>query len=193
MDYRAERMKSLIIQAFFDCLKEEDFSQITVAKLVDKAMINRSTFYRYFSDKYQLRDEIVDEIVKDFYNNMEVDFVNMDIHNISHTRSLENGLKLLSKSKNKLELLWNQKQLGRNVFDELISAGSSKVRKEIINSPTISDDKKKLADWYAELLVNNFLVSVRWWFSHSDTVSSHEITLMIKQHMLNGTIPTLKS
>ena len=44
----------------------------------------------------------------------------------------------------------------------------------------------------AKLLVNNFLVTVRWWFSHSDTVSASQITTMMKRHMLYGTIPTLK-
>ena len=63
MDHRAERMKTLIIQTFFKCLEKEDFSQITVGQIADLAMINRSTFYRYFTDKYELRDVVVDAIV----------------------------------------------------------------------------------------------------------------------------------
>ena len=35
----------------------------------------------YFSDKYILRDTIVDDIVKDFADHMEVDFLHMDIKN----------------------------------------------------------------------------------------------------------------
>ena len=64
MDHRAERMKSLIIQTFFECLKTEDFSQLSVGQIAEHARINRSTSYRYFSDKYTLRDEIVDNIVR---------------------------------------------------------------------------------------------------------------------------------
>ena len=66
MDHRAERMKSLIIQTFFECLKTEDFSQLTVGQIAEHARINRSTFYRYFSDKYTLRDEILNNIVHNF-------------------------------------------------------------------------------------------------------------------------------
>ena len=77
MDQRANRMKTLIINTFFDCLEELDFTQITIGKISDQAMINRSTFYRYFSDKYILRDTIVDDIVKDFADHMEVDFLHM--------------------------------------------------------------------------------------------------------------------
>ncbi|MFR5701815.1 MAG: TetR/AcrR family transcriptional regulator [Eubacterium ramulus] len=85
MDHRAERMKSLIIQTFFECLKTEDFSQLTVGQIAEHARINRSTFYRYFSDKYTLRDEIVDDIVQDFAEHMEVDFLHMNIEDEVHT------------------------------------------------------------------------------------------------------------
>lgn len=192
MDHRAERMKTLIIQTFFKCLEKEDFSQITVGQIADLAMINRSTFYRYFTDKYELRDVVVDAIVQDFAEHMEVDFLHMDIGNEQHTRSLLNGLSRLCDQKHRLEILWNQNLLGRNVFDEMMNAGARKVEAEILNHPTISLEKKQLADWYAKLLVNNFLVTVRWWFSHSDTVSADQVTTMMEQHMLFGTIPTLK-
>ena len=192
MDHRAERMKSLIVQTFFDCLEKEDFSQVTVGQIAEQAMINRSTFYRYFSDKYELRDEIVDEIVRDFAEHMEVDFLHMDIQDEVHTRSLQDGLSRLCTQKQRLEILWNQNLLGRNVFDEMMNAGARKVEAEILNHPTISPEKKQLADWYAKLLVNNFLVTVRWWFSHSDTFSASQITTMMERHMLYGTIPTLK-
>ena len=106
MDHRAERMKSLIIQTFFECLKTEDFSQLTVGQIAEHARINRSTFYRYFSDKYTLRDEIVDDIVQDFAEHMEVDFLHMNIEDEVHTRSLQDGLIRLSTQKCRLCLLY---------------------------------------------------------------------------------------
>lgn len=193
MDQRANRMKTLIINTFFDCLEKLDFTQITIGKISDQAMINRSTFYRYFSDKYILRDTIVNDIVKDFADHMEVDFLHMDIKNKDHTKTLEYGLSHLCTKKKELELLWNQPTLGRNVFDEMIDAGASKVENEVKNHKTISPEKKALADWYAKLLVNNYLVTVRWWFAHSDTISASQITEMMERHMISGTISTLLS
>lgn len=193
MDQRANRMKTLIINTFFDCLEKLDFTQITIGKISDQSMINRSTFYRYFSDKYILRDTIVNDIVKDFADHMEVDFLHMDIKNKDHTKTLEYGLSHLCTKKKELELLWNQPTLGRNVFDEMIDAGASKVENEIKNHKTISPEKKALADWYAKLLVNNYLVTVRWWFAHSDTISASQITEMMERHMISGTISTLLS
>lgn len=150
-------------------------------------------FYRYYTDKYALRDAVVDAIVQDFAEHMEVDFLHMDVKKKEHTRSLEAGLARLWEQKWKLEILWNQRLLGRNVFEEMMDAGAKKVEMEIRNHPTISEEKKRYADWYARLLVNNYLVTVRWWFNNSDNVSAGQVTHMMKQHMLFGTIPTLKS
>ena len=193
MDHRQERMNNLIIKTFYECLEEEDFSQVTVGKIAEKALINRSSFYRYYTDKYALRDAVVDAIVQDFAEHMEVDFLHMDVKKKEHTRSLEAGLARLWEQKWKLEILWNQRLLGRNVFEEMMDAGAKKVEMEIRNHPTISEKKKRYADWYARLLVNNYLVTVRWWFNNSDNVSAGQVTHMMKQHMLFGTIPTLKS
>ena len=193
MDHRQERMNNLIIKTFYECLEEEDFSQVTVGKIAEKALINRSSFYRYYTDKYALRDAVVDAIVQDFAEHMEVDFLHMDVKKKEHTRSLEDGLARLWEQKWKLEILWNQRLLGRNVFEEMMDAGAKKVELEIRNHPTISEGKKRYAAWYARLLVNNYLVTVRWWFNNSDNVSVGQVTHMMKQHMLFGTIPTLKS
>ena len=192
MDRRVRKTKAQLREGLARLMQQKSIKEISVKELVDEVDINRSTFYRYFSDKYTLRDEIVDDIVQDFAEHMEVDFLHMNIEDEVHTRSLQDGLIRLSSQKCRLEILWNQNLLGRNVFDEMMNAGARKVEAEILNHPTISAERKQLADWYAKLLVNNFLVTVRWWFSHSDTVSASQITTMMKRHMLYGTIPTLK-
>ena len=118
----------------------------------------------------------------------------MNISKDSHyTQTLKLSLENIYARKRELEILWNQKLLGRNVFEEMIESGAKKIEDKILALPTISSSKKQYADWYSRLLVNNMLVSIRWWFSHSDTVTSTQITNMMKQHMIAGTIPTLKA
>lgn len=59
----ALRSKKWIRQAFMDLLKEKDFEKITVTDIVNRADINRSTFYAHYKDVYALVEEIQDEIV----------------------------------------------------------------------------------------------------------------------------------
>ena len=50
----ARRTYTLLQQAFFKLLTEKPFEKITLKELCDTAMVPRSTFYRYFEDKYDL-------------------------------------------------------------------------------------------------------------------------------------------
>ena len=68
----------------------------------------------------------------------------MNIEDEVHTRSLQDGLIRLSTQKCRLEILWNQNLLGRNVFEEMMNAGARKVEAEILNHPTISAERKQL-------------------------------------------------
>ena len=49
-----KRMIKHINQTVFELLNDYHFDEITVQKICDAAEINRSTFYRYFQDKYDL-------------------------------------------------------------------------------------------------------------------------------------------
>ena len=176
-------------------MEETDFSEITVGQIAQAAMINRSTFYRYFEDKYQLRDAVVDGIVTEFVDNLEVEFLDVDIEQEkeAYAKTLQNSLAQTYTRRRELEILWNQKLLGRNVFEEMIMEGARKLEQEILRHDTISDSKKKFADWYARLLVNNMLVTIRWWFSNSHLADARKVAEMMIRHMAAGTIPTLKS
>lgn len=53
----------LIREAFLRLLERMDFDQVTVSAICDEAEINRSTFYRYFDNQYQLLDSIEGELI----------------------------------------------------------------------------------------------------------------------------------
>ena len=66
-EYRsAIRSRKLIRQAFMELLKEKPFEKITVTDIVNRADINRSTFYAHYPDVMGLLDEIQEEIVSFF-------------------------------------------------------------------------------------------------------------------------------
>ena len=60
-----------IEQAFYDLMKEKDYTNITVTDIIKKAQVSRASFYRHFSSigeimEYSLRnlfDKVTDEII----------------------------------------------------------------------------------------------------------------------------------
>lgn len=53
-DIRVTKTNIAIRKAFIEIMEEEGFSKLNVKKIIDRAKINRSTFYAHYMDKYDL-------------------------------------------------------------------------------------------------------------------------------------------
>ena len=61
-----ERTTRDIVNAFLDLLGEKSFEKIIVQDIVDAAMINRSTFYQHFADKYAILEYLQQKYIAEF-------------------------------------------------------------------------------------------------------------------------------
>ena len=74
-----------IDEALLECLKENEFRKITVDMLCRKALINRSTFYKYYADKYELLNNYLDRVLSEFSEAMATtDFILATPHTIAN-------------------------------------------------------------------------------------------------------------
>ena len=71
MDIRKERTKRSIYNAFIELRSRKPLEKLTVKELCEKAEINKSTFYVYYSDVYDLSEVIEDEIVTSVIKSIE--------------------------------------------------------------------------------------------------------------------------
>lgn len=74
----ARRSRRMIRQAFTELLGEREFHKITVVDIVERADLNRSTFYAHYPDIYGIVDEMQEEIIN---RNMEL-FQSIEFRNI---------------------------------------------------------------------------------------------------------------
>ncbi|MBZ0284734.1 MAG: TetR/AcrR family transcriptional regulator [Anaerolineae bacterium] len=61
-DLRVRRTRKLLQEAFIELTVEKGFAAITVRDITERAMVNRSTFYRHFLDKYDLMEQYTNEV-----------------------------------------------------------------------------------------------------------------------------------
>ena len=54
----ASTTKSMIIRSMLKLVRRKKFSSITISDICEMAGINRRTFYRYYSDKYDLLRDV---------------------------------------------------------------------------------------------------------------------------------------
>ncbi|WP_420222929.1 TetR/AcrR family transcriptional regulator [Pediococcus acidilactici] len=58
-DLRIQKSKRDIEQAFIQLVNQKGFTHTNVKDICDTALVGRSTFYRYYDDKYMLLEELV--------------------------------------------------------------------------------------------------------------------------------------
>lgn len=64
MTSKHNETRGMIIMCFWQLLAKKPFTKIKVSDLVSHADINRSTFYDYFLDKYDLLDQAILDLLK---------------------------------------------------------------------------------------------------------------------------------
>lgn len=192
-DLRVVKTVESIQESFLYCLEEVGFLNMTVKNITEKARINRSTFYKHYMDKYDLRDQYVDGVIKEFVTNLDTAFVYMPKITIdSYYKDLRCCLEAFQKKRRQYLTLWSCNLQERNAFEEMIDGGVEKLVKEFENNPKISRKKQPYFSLYARLFLGNMMVSVRWWFTEGRQVDVDEFTRMMILHMGNGIYPTLQ-
>ncbi len=67
IDLRVIKTKKVLFETLLDIMKEKTFEEIKVSDICSKALINRSTFYSHYADKYEL---LVD-LINDYKNTLD--------------------------------------------------------------------------------------------------------------------------
>lgn len=65
-DRRIRRTRQVIQDALIALIREKGFETVTVQEIVDRADVNRSTFYFHFQDKYDLLEQSNREMLQAF-------------------------------------------------------------------------------------------------------------------------------
>ena len=75
-DLRVIKTKLALYNALIDLMKYKTFEEIKVSDICNKALVNRSTFYSHFEDKYELLTDYINslkiELTKELEKNQSI-------------------------------------------------------------------------------------------------------------------------
>jgi AcrR family transcriptional regulator len=63
-DLRVRRTRKLLQEAMVELTIQRGFVDVTVRDITERAMVNRSTFYRHYLDKYDLLSKCIEELIE---------------------------------------------------------------------------------------------------------------------------------
>ncbi len=70
-DLRVIKTKKILYTTLIDLMKEKKFEEIKVSDICDQALINRSTFYSHYTDKYELLADYISDLKKSLLLELE--------------------------------------------------------------------------------------------------------------------------
>lgn len=69
-DLRVIKTKNLIYNTLIELMKDKTFEEIKVSDICNKALINRSTFYSHYEDKYDLLVDFINSLKNEFISEL---------------------------------------------------------------------------------------------------------------------------
>ena len=123
-DLRVIKTKNLLYQTLIELMKDKTFEEIKVSDICSKAMINRSTFYAHYEDKY--------ELLVDFINNLKEELIIELNKNENNLNTREYYIKLIS-------LFLDHIENKKNIYNSIMINNRNSIMMDILLS-VVNDD-----------------------------------------------------
>ena len=72
-DLRIRKTKANLYRALLQLMEEKTFEEIKVIDICNTSLINRSTFYDHFNDKYELLSSYINDLKEELVEHLNVE------------------------------------------------------------------------------------------------------------------------
>lgn len=170
-DLRVIKTRKLIYQTLLELMREKTFEEIKVSDICSKAMINRSTFYAHYEDKY--------ELLVDFLSNLKEEFA----HELNE--SCKENLSIREYYIRLISLFLDHIDSKRDVYNSIMVNNRSSIMMDILLSVVNDDILKRFKENDINLKVPTEVISKFYlggvinigmeWLSNSNKYTKEEI------------------
>jgi AcrR family transcriptional regulator len=176
MNYTTERTRRQIIQSFMRILHNKRFSAITIQDICDDALIHRTTFYRYYEDKYSL--------LRDFIYHLSEEIINLNKNSSTDT------FRMLVDYVEENFVLFENTLLGSEghiFFKSMVKIASDIMRehsKTGVDPISTRIRESKYPNVMCELYATSFMTILQNWVSKEYNYQKEELFEIFNQVML---------
>ena len=193
-DLRVTKTIRQIDHSLISCLQKSSFDRITVDMLCKEALINRSTFYRYYEDKYDLLNNYMNRLFTEFRSFVKVDFVLASAVNVDDQVYQSNFTDLLDHlhSRKDTYLTLARGFIGHDVWNEMSEIIQENIFRKLQASEHVSEKNEKYIRLYSRLFSTDLMSIVLWWFEHDDEVSAEDVKHLMTSNIRDGSFRAFK-
>lgn len=180
-DLRVIKTKKALFEALVSLTKETEFENIKTQDICNKALINRSTFYSHYSDKYDLLCDFIENLKNELSNELSKN------KNIINTK--EYYLEML-------RIILDHIDLNKNLYYSVIMMNRNSIIMDMLIETTVKDVNKRLEisnlkkeDIPVDIFSTFYLGAVSGvlvlWLKTKDKYSKEEILNYIDKLIIN--------
>ncbi|MGZ0042326.1 TetR/AcrR family transcriptional regulator [Paenibacillus ottowii] len=185
-DLRIIKTQKVIRNAFIDLLDKNGFEAITVQEIANAAMINRSTFYLHYVDKYDLLQKTADQALANIIELVapETHIVNGELEYSSFKENIRAILKVVEDDAVLYKVLLNDPQM-IDINQKFQQALMRKMDSSFLNNILIS------RDLFLEWMTSLYMSVIRWWLNQNMKYSSNFIAEEFIKLLVIGPVKTV--
>lgn len=194
VDPRIIRTKNQIDRALLTALSRCSFQKITVDMICEEAMINRSTFYKYYRDKYDLLENYLSRILEEFKNRTLVGFILAspdDVGDSAYKDSFEQFARFLYQNRHTYLILWNA-VMERRIYEEMILMIKDKIVDLLYATYPALKSRDLYTGLYAYMFASDAMTLIRWWFTNEGSVTLQDVMRIMTKNMAEGTFKSFR-
>lgn len=177
IDLRIIKTKKSLYESLIHLLREKPFEEIKVSDICENAMINRSTFYAHYNDKYELFDNLLHDLKHSLTEQLE--------SNTSISNSKEYYLEML-------KLFLDHAEDQKEIYSSIMIHNRNSVIIDMIYDTLSLDIKKRIEQEQQKSkkipsdIVSNFYMGAVFnlgvaWLKNSNKYSKKELISYLEQ------------
>lgn len=193
-DLRVVRTLENIDFALLKSLTSFPFHKVTVDMLCKSARINRSTFYKYYKDKFDLLDKYIDRTLDEFSKHLKAEFIiatPSEVESLAYSYEFKNLLFFFNEKKDIYYTLLNA-SIHRDIYTEMTEIAQSNLLENLNLYFKMNSVQSEYASLFSYLFASNLMTVVSWWLKHEDHISIEEVVKLMDDTTSKGLFMTLK-
>lgn len=169
---KTDNIERKIFNAFYALLKEMPIAEINVKLITDKAGVNRTYFYDFFDDKYDLINQALVDINQPIFN------LYIQAYGEKNHQNYKNKVKQSIIYINRHAQLLQQMFLANNDNTQLLNSFQKRLISAIKRKTTTSDVNQATLDYFSFVYSSATLATIKWMVFHKELPIEVQIGLI---------------
>ena len=181
-DHRTRVTRHLIRKAFTDLLSRKPIQSISVKELCETAGINRGTFYTHYTDIYDLKKQLQDEMYDEFQKELET-LLNLEEDSLTPVKVTTEIFQCL-KNNSDLCVVTLGDYGDKDFLLKIITSAREKTVEHY--AKYFKDVSPKKIEYFYAFVSSGCIGLLQKWLAEGMATSAEEIATMTENIMLNG-------